>query len=47
MIMRSSTVYFFVILFLSLSPYLTAQEPAPVRDLTGVWEGRVKNEIEQ
>ena len=35
---RSSSVYFLVILFLSLSPYGMAQEPAPIRELTGVWE---------
>jgi hypothetical protein len=41
MTIRSNSVCFFVILLLSLSPYAMAQEPAPVRDLTGVWEGEV------
>ncbi len=43
MIKRSTSVCFFVVMFLGVSSYGRAQEPAPVRDLTGVWESGSAN----
>ena len=46
MIRRSGGASFFVIVFLSLSRYGAAQEPAPVRDLNGVWNGGAVMDLE-
>ena len=46
MVMRSSRLCFFVVLFLSLSPYGMSQEAAPVRELTGVWNGSAVMDLE-
>ena len=46
MIGRSSFVFFFVVVFLSLPLYGAAQEPAPVRDLNGVWNGTAVMDLE-